>query len=85
MRSMIIIKSPRRGFETAFFGAQVEAPWPKDYPPARMIPEKTRHITLAFLGQNPLSHVQSFLSLRLPFLFSSWAGGHCRRIGLSPS
>lgn len=38
-----------------FFGAQVLAPWPKEYPPARMAPEKTRHLTLAFLGQSSFS------------------------------
>jgi 2'-5' RNA ligase len=44
-----------------FFGAQVEASWPKDYPPARIIPEKTRHITLAFLGQGSFSKLQDAL------------------------
>lgn len=45
-----------------FFGAQVEAPWPKDYPPARMIDEKVRHMTLAFLGQSSFSQLQTLLS-----------------------
>lgn len=45
-----------------FFGAQVEAPWPREYPQARIIDEKMRHITLAFLGQNSLSHLQTLLS-----------------------
>lgn len=45
-----------------FFGAQVQAPWPKDYPPARIISEEARHITLAFLGQNSFSKLQPLLS-----------------------
>ncbi len=33
-----------------FFGAQVRSAWPEYFPEGRLIPEKTRHITLAFLG-----------------------------------
>jgi 2'-5' RNA ligase len=44
-----------------FFGAEVEAPWPKDYPHGRLIPEDRRHITLAFLGQQSFSHLKEFL------------------------
>ncbi len=44
-----------------FFGAQALAPWPKDYPPARMIPEETRHLTLAFLGRHSFSKFQTIL------------------------
>ncbi len=44
-----------------FFGAQTEAPWPKSYPPARLIPEETRHLTLAFLGETPFSKLKSLL------------------------
>ncbi len=46
-----------------FFGAHVEAPWPKHYPSARMIDEKTRHITLAFLGEQLLSKWDSLQAL----------------------
>lgn len=41
-----------------FFGAQTEAPWPKDFPPARIVPEETRHMTLAFLGQNSFVKIE---------------------------
>jgi 2'-5' RNA ligase len=44
-----------------FFGAQVQAPWPKEYPSARLIPEETRHLTLAFLGQNSVSKLAQAL------------------------
>jgi 2'-5' RNA ligase len=44
-----------------FFGAQAEAPWSKSYPPARLIPEETRHLTLAFLGDGPFSKLKSLL------------------------
>ncbi len=50
-----------------FFAAQIQAPWPQDYPPARMIPEETRHVTLAFLGEQSLSKLQELLpSVPLP-------------------
>lgn len=50
-----------------FFAAEVEAPWPKDYPPARMIPEETRHITLAFLGETAFPKIKELLgSIPLP-------------------
>jgi 2'-5' RNA ligase len=45
-----------------FFGAQTEAPWPKEYPPARMIPEEVRHLTLAFLGHDSFSKLKTLLS-----------------------
>ncbi len=44
-----------------FFGAQVDAPWVKDYPFARLIPEETRHFTLAFLGQSSFSRLEGLL------------------------
>lgn len=34
-----------------FFGAQVLAPWPEQFPKGRIIPEVGRHCTLAFLGE----------------------------------
>jgi 2'-5' RNA ligase len=45
-----------------FFGAQVDAPWPKDFPKARMIDEQARHITLAFIGQDSFSKFKPLLS-----------------------
>jgi len=44
-----------------FFAAQILAPWPKEYPPARIIPEETRHLTLAFLGHNSFSKLKTLL------------------------
>ncbi len=50
-----------------FFGAQVEAPWPKSYPPGRLIEENMRHLTLAFLGDISLSKLEKhFPSIPLP-------------------
>lgn len=37
-----------------FFGAEVSAVWPEKLPPARIIEEASRHITLAFLGNTSL-------------------------------
>ena len=33
-----------------FLGLEIDAPWPDQYPNGRLISEKERHITLAFLG-----------------------------------
>lgn len=33
-----------------FFGLEVAAPWPEILPEGRVIPESSRHVTLAFLG-----------------------------------
>jgi len=39
----------------------VVAPWQREYPPGRMIPEEMRHITLAFLGQASVSKIKNLL------------------------
>lgn len=44
-----------------FFGFEVQAPWPDSFPEGRLLEEKSRHITLAFLGNVPFSKLQSFL------------------------
>lgn len=33
-----------------FLGLEIDAPWPHDYPAGRLLEEKERHLTLAFLG-----------------------------------
>lgn len=38
-----------------FFSADVTAVWPSKFPPARIIEEQSRHITLAFLGKTSTS------------------------------
>jgi 2'-5' RNA ligase len=40
-----------------FFGAEIVAAWPLHFPPARIIDEQYRHMTLAFLGKKSLSHI----------------------------
>lgn len=44
-----------------FFALNISAPWPIRYPPGRVLEEKDRHLTLAFLGSVDLSKVQKFL------------------------
>ncbi len=44
-----------------FFGAKVQAPWPLESPKGRVIDEATRHMTLAFLGQNSFSRIEQLL------------------------
>jgi 2'-5' RNA ligase len=42
-----------------FFGFEVAAPWPLEWPSGRIIAETSRHITLAFLGN---AHTKELLS-----------------------
>lgn len=44
-----------------FFGAKIQAPWPLELPKGRAIDENTRHVTLAFLGQNSLKRIEELL------------------------
>jgi len=48
-----------------FFGFQVEAPWPEDFPSARLLDPSHRHLTVAFLGKTSYQKVQDFLE-RMP-------------------
>jgi RNA 2',3'-cyclic 3'-phosphodiesterase len=48
--------------ERLFFGAEIEAPWPKNLPKGRMIEEGSRHLTLVFLGGMPIAPLQEALS-----------------------
>lgn len=36
-----------------FFGVEVHAPWPSEFPPGRLLDKTHRHLTLAFLGNIP--------------------------------
>lgn len=45
-----------------FFGWEVDAPWPADYPEGRQIQESFRHLTLAFLGNISFSQLKSQLA-----------------------
>jgi 2'-5' RNA ligase len=56
-----------------FFGGEVKAAWPQELPPGRLIPEETRHITLAFLGQSTLRPAQ-FLHIPKPSFVIGPAG-----------
>jgi RNA 2',3'-cyclic 3'-phosphodiesterase len=44
-----------------FFGVEVQAAWPPDFPEGRMIAEESRHITLAFLGDHPFHTLEKQL------------------------
>lgn len=45
-----------------FFGAEIKAPWPQEFPPGRVLEEPARHMTLAFLGHVPFPPLQAQLS-----------------------
>ena len=67
-----------------FFGAEVEAPWPTELPPGRIIQEENRHLTFAFLGNCSLSALKNHLSsLPMPH-FSITPIGRCDRLLLLP-
>jgi len=55
-----------------FFGFQVDAPWPAHLPKGRVIEERCRHSTLAFLGQISFNKIKSLLPSfpSLPFLIA---------------
>lgn len=57
-----------------FFGFEIASPWPDEMPPGRILLEKDRHLTVAFLGNADLSELLDGLAgfPALPF-----------RIGLS--
>jgi len=48
--------------ERLFFAAEVVAPWPEKLPEGRLIEERDRHLTLAFLGDANLSELQTKLA-----------------------
>lgn len=43
-----------------FFAFSIEAPWPHEYPKGRLIEEKSRHMTFAFLGNVPIPNLSAF-------------------------
>lgn len=44
-----------------FFGFEVIAPWPENFPAGRLLAEPHRHLTLVFLGNIPQSSVNDLL------------------------
>ncbi|MFI5333947.1 MAG: hypothetical protein ACHQT8_02125 [Chlamydiales bacterium] len=53
----------KQGRKRLFFGAEVVAAWPAPLPKGRMLDERARHMTLAFLGEISFSSLQPLLSL----------------------
>jgi len=45
-----------------FFGFEVAAPWPESFPPGRVLLEKDRHLTIAFLGDADLEQMTEALA-----------------------
>jgi 2'-5' RNA ligase len=44
-----------------FFGLEVLAPWPHEFPKGRLLADSCRHLTLAFLGQTSYTQLQTLL------------------------
>lgn len=67
-----------------FFGLEVSAPWPKEYPGGRLLEESHRHLTVAFLGNVPYDKIEACLpSLPLPS-FKVGPAGICDKCLLLP-
>lgn len=50
-----------------FFGFEIEAPWPEGFPNGRLLDEKNRHLTLAFLGNvDPTPLMQALETIPRP-------------------
>jgi RNA 2',3'-cyclic 3'-phosphodiesterase len=71
-----------------FFGAHIEAPWsyiyPQGYPKGRLIPEKTRHLTFAFLGACSLGSIQHLVDSAPPLPFLIGSAGVSRKLLFIP-
>lgn len=67
-----------------FFAAEVEAPWPDEYPPGRLIEEPCRHITLAFLGNIPYQKLYDALNSFPPPPFKIGPSGKCDKLLFLP-
>lgn len=61
-----------------FFGIEIQAPWPEALPKGRLLDEKHRHLTLAFLGQIPYEPLMKkldecpFFTKPIPLGVSGW-------------
>lgn len=51
-------------YKRLFFGFEIIAPWPHDYPSGRILKETDRHLTIAFLGRQHFKKIQEII----PFL-----------------
>lgn len=51
----------QEGIKRLFFGMEVHAPWPQEYPGGRLLDEKYRHMTMAFLGNVDYQQVVDLL------------------------
>ena len=73
-----------QGMQRLFFGLEVDSPWPSFYPEGRLISEKQRHITLAFLGfVDPTALQKSIEKIPLPS-FSIGPVGFCDQLLFLP-
>jgi len=48
-----------------FFGATLRAAWPAAFPPGRLVPDSSRHLTLAFLGDARMPDVAKIAPLKI--------------------
>jgi len=67
-----------------FFGLEISAPWPHEWPKGRVIEESSRHITLAFLGNAPLKELISQLDALPKPSFEIGMVGKCDQLLFLP-
>ncbi len=73
-----------QGMQRLFFGFEIDVPWPHEYPIGRLLSEKERHITLAFLGfVDPIPLQESIERIPLP-PFSISPIGVCNQVLFLP-
>lgn len=70
-----IVAASDKKMSRLFFGMEVSAPWPLKFPPGRLLEERNRHLTVAFLGNTAvaqlLEHLKNFPS---PGFEIGWVG-----------
>lgn len=67
-----------------FFAFQIEAPWPKELPQGRLLDERSRHLTIAFIGAVEYAPFAEALSSFPPPPFQVGLTGYFDKIKFLP-
>lgn len=73
------------GYKRLFLAFRIEAPWPQQLAKGRLIAARERHMTLAFLGEQPWPSLRDQLArLPLPPFSTGLVGRFVRSLSLPP-